>query len=268
MSRFEGKRVLLTGAAGGMGQILAELLVDAGARVALLDINKAALDDLVKRLGNKHAFAVPADISSSDGCHIALSAVWNAMKSVDCLINLAGISSFCSFEEEEVAHIERVMKVNLLAPMILTHALLPDMIKRGDGQIVNIGSVFGTIGFAWFTTYSASKFGLRGFSQALRRELQDTGVSVTYIAPRAVRTSINTDAVMKMGEATGMNMDEPEEVATKIFEIMEEGKKEAYIGFPESFFARVNAILPGVVDRALAEQNATAKQYAKSGSQK
>ncbi len=265
MSKFEGKRVLLTGAAGGMGQILAEHLVDAGARVALLDVNKEALNALVTRLDSDQVFAVPADISSSDGCHIAVSAVWRTMTAVDCLINLAGISGFCSFEDEETSHIEKVMQVNLMAPMHLTHALLPDMIKRKSGHIVNIGSVFGSIGFAWFTTYSASKFGLRGFSQALRRELHDTGVKVTYIAPRAVRTPINSDAVMQMGEATGMNMDEPEDVAEKIFAIMEAEKKEAYIGFPESFFARLNAVLPGLVDSALAEQNAKAKIYAKQG---
>ncbi len=262
MSILADQRILLTGAAGGMGQILAEKLVDAGAKVALLDRNAEALNTLVARLGNG-CFAVSADISSADGCRIAVSAIWNTMEGVDCLINLAGISSFCCFEEEETAHMEKVLQVNLLAPMYLTHALLPEMIKRKRGRIVNIGSVFGSIGFAWFTTYSASKFGLRGFSQALRRELRDTGVSVSYIAPRAVRTAINNDAVMQMGEATDMNMDEPEYVAEKIFAAIEAEKKEVYIGFPESFFARLNGVLPNLVDGALADQNAIAKPFAK-----
>jgi len=262
MGTMEGQRVLLTGAAGGMGQILAKKLADAGATLALLDVNAEALTRLANEIGSQ-AVAVPADISNTDGCHIAVSAVWNAMEGVDCLINLAGISSFCCFEEEEPAHIEKLMQVNLLAPMMLTHALLPEMLKRKRGRIVNVGSVFGTIGFAWFTSYSTSKFGLRGFSQALRRELHDTGVSVSYIAPRAVRTPINNNAVMQMGEATGMNMDEPEDVAEKIFKAILAEKKETYIGFPESFFARLNAVLPSVVDGALSEQNATAKPFAK-----
>lgn len=267
MSTLEGQRILLTGAAGGMGQLLAAKLAEAGAKLALLDQNTDALNDLVARIGHD-AFAVSADVSSADGCRIAVSAVWNTMEGVDCLINLAGISSFCCFEDEETTHMEKVMQVNLLAPMYLTHALLPEMIKRKRGRIVNIGSVFGSIGFAWFTTYSTSKFALRGFSQALRRELHGTGVSVSYIAPRAVRTAINNDAVMKMGEATGMNMDEPEYVATKIFNAIEAEKKEVYIGFPESFFARLNGVFPNLVDGALADQNATAKPFAKQASQK
>ncbi|MDQ6976400.1 MAG: SDR family oxidoreductase [Mariprofundaceae bacterium] len=262
MGSLAGQRILLTGAAGGMGEILAEKLVHAGAKLALLDRNAKALNALVARLGHD-SFAVSADVSSADGCRIAISAVWNTMEGVDCLINLAGISSFCCFEEEETAHMEKVLQVNLLAPMYLTHALLPEMIKRKRGRIVNIGSMFGSIGFAWFTTYSASKFGLRGFSQALRRELRDTGVSVSYIAPRAVRTTINNDAVMKMGEATGMNMDEPAYVAEKIFAAIEAEKKEVYIGFPESFFARLNGVFPNLVDGALADQNKTAKPFAK-----
>ena len=71
--------------------------------------------------------------------------------------------------------------------MLLVRQLLPEMVARGDGRIVNVGSTFGSIGFAWFAAYSASKFGLRGFSEALRRELDGTGVTVTYVAPRAVK---------------------------------------------------------------------------------
>jgi len=153
--------------------------------------------------------------------------------------------------------------VNLLAPMWLSRALLPAMQAQNSGHIVNIGSIFGSIGFAYFTTYSASKFGLRGFSEALRRELADTGIKVSYIAPRAVRTPMNNDAVMRMGEATKMNMDEPDAVVAKIIAAIETDKKDAYFGFPESLFVRINALLPRLVDGSVAAQNRIARAFAK-----
>ncbi len=258
---LNGKRVALTGAAGGMGRILARRLHEKGARLALVDANAEAVIELAGEL--EGAQAAPADLSTASGCALAAGECEKLLGGVDVLINLAGLNSFRAFEDEDPARLDVLMHVNLLAPMHLTRALLPGMIARGDGRIVNVGSIFGSIGFAWFTAYSASKFGLRGFSEALRRELADTGVGVSYIAPRAVRTPMNTDAVMRMGEATGMNMDEPEDVVRRIVETIEKDRKEAYFGFPESLFVRINAILPRLVDRALAAQNRVARRFAK-----
>ncbi len=258
---LNGKRVALTGAAGGMGRILARRLHEKGARLALVDANADAVIELAGEL--EGAQAAPADLSGAAGCALAASECEKLLGGVDVLINLAGLNSFRAFEDEDPARLDALMHVNLLAPMHLTRALLPGMIARGEGRIVNIGSIFGSIGFAWFTAYSASKFGLRGFSEALRRELADTGVGVTYLAPRAVRTPMNTDAVMRMGEATGMNMDDPEHVVGRIVEAIEKERKEAYFGFPESLFVRINAILPRLVDKALASQNRIARRFAK-----
>lgn len=263
MRALKGQRILLTGAAGGIGCHLSRLLADAGAKLALLDVNAEVLNDLVSSIGQTRAIAVPADISSAAGCRISVSAVWNMMEGVDYLINLAGLSSFCCFEDEEPDHIEKVMQVNLLAPMYLTHAILPEMLKRKRGNIINIGSTLGSIGHAWFTTYSASKFGLRGFSESLRRELNGTGVNVNYIAPRAVRTTSDNDAVMKMRAATDMNMDSPELVAQKVFNAIISNKKEIHLGFPESFFVQLNNLFPRGVDQMMAKQIEISRDFAK-----
>jgi len=154
------------------------------------------------------------------------------------------------------------MEINVLGPMLLTRAVLPTMLAQDSGRIVNIGSTFGSIGFAWFAAYSASKFALRGFSQALRRELRETGIEVTYIAPRAVRTAINSPAVYDMARAVNMNMDEPDQVAQQIIATLRKRNKECYFGFPESLFVRINALFPGIVDRATRKQNRTARKYA------
>ncbi len=146
--------------------------------------------------------------------------------------------------------------------MALSRVVLPVMLAQGAGQIVNIGSMFGSIGFAYFTTYSASQFGLRGFSEALRRELADTNVSVTYVSPRAVKTPINTSTIMKMNAATKTTMDEPDVTAAKILQAIEMGRKEAYLVFPESLFARLNGIWPSLVDTGTRAQNRIARTFA------
>jgi short-subunit dehydrogenase len=104
---------------------------------------------------------------------------------------------------------------------------------------------------------------MRGFSQALRRELADTGIDVQYIAPRAVKTAINSQAVYDMAAAVKMNMDEPEEVARMIISKIRQRQKESHLGFPESLFVRINALFPGLVDHAVRSQNRVAHQHAK-----
>jgi len=255
------KHLVLTGAAGGIGAELAKALSNRGAQLVLVDRDEEALIKVANGLEN--ARAVAGDLSTKEGCKQVATTALHHLGGIDLLINLAGLNSFRNYEAEQAEAIERLIHVNLLAPMLLTHAVLPTMIAQGKGRIVNVGSIFGSIGFAWFSSYSASKFGLRGFSEALRRELADTGVRVSYVAPRAVKTAMNDDAVMKMGEATGMHMDPPEQVVKRIIEAIDDDHKDTYIGFPESLFVRINVILPRLVDRVLAKQNRIAAKFAR-----
>ncbi len=259
---LKNKRVMLTGAAGGMGSILAGELARREARLALVDANAEALQGVAERIEGAHA--ITGDLSTAPGCARVVEECTGHLGGVDLLINLAGINSFAAFEDEAPERLEMLMHVNLLAPMWLTRALLPGMLAQNSGRIVNVGSIFGSIGFAYFAAYSASKFGLRGFSEALRRELRDTGIKVTYIAPRAVKTPMNTDAVMRMGEATRMNMDSPENVVKKIIRAIDNDRKDIYFGFPEALFVRINVMFPRLVDRALASQNRVAARFART----
>jgi len=258
---IKDKHILLTGAAGGMGRLLAASLHARGGKLSLVDANKATLDEVAAELSGSHAIA--GDLSTAAGCIEIADAARKAQGPVDVLINLAGLMSFKCYEDEDPAMIERIVQVNLLGAMQLTRALLPDMVERNSGRIVNVGSVFGSIAFAYFTAYSASKFGLRGFSEGLRRELHDTDIRVVYVAPRAVKTPLNTGRIMRMGAATKMNMDEPELVVRKIIQAIDNNRKEVYIGFPESFFVDINVRFPRLVDKALAAQNRIARKFAK-----
>ncbi len=259
--RVNGKRIILTGAAGGMGSHLAGLLAGHGAHCVLIDANADALDQVCRDLPG--AVALPADLSTAEHCDEAAQQAISRLGGVDILINLAGLMSFCTYEHETISRLERLIQVNLIAPMTLSRSVLPAMLAQETGQIVNIGSMFGSIGFAYFSAYSASKFGLRGFSQALRRELADTNITVTYVSPRAVKTPINTGAIMKMNAATDTTMDEPDVIARKILGAIEAGCKEAYLGFPESLFVRLNGIWPALIDAAVRAQNRVARPFAR-----
>ena len=237
--RLEGMQVVLTGAAGGIGSLLAGLLREQGARVTGIDLADCpACDD-----------ALQGDLSSAAGVQQLAGRL--AARRVDVLVNLAGIQYFGPFVQQDAAAIQLGYALNLVAPSLLARAVLPQMRERGNGQIVNIGSVFGAIPFAHFVTYSAAKAGLKGFSEALRRELAGSGVQVTHVAPRAVRTKFNSPSVLRFAAITRMNMDPPQAVAARIAAVIGTQTANVVIGFPESLFVRINAVAPSLVDRAL-----------------
>jgi short-subunit dehydrogenase len=253
---LESKRILITGAGGGLGQALSAQLAARKARLCLVDRSH----DIAERMQggsntlNTETLTAQADITRAQERERVVNLMAQAWGGIDILINLAGVLDFARFDEQDPGMIQRILQVNVEAPMLLTRYVLPRMLEQGHGRIVNIGSMFGSIGFPCFATYSASKFALRGFSQAIRRELAGSGVGVTYISPRAVRTLFNPPAVHRMAELGMMRMDDPQRVVKKIIMAIQKEKDEAYIGFPESLFARVNALLPGLVSRTIIKQ--------------
>jgi len=260
--KLDGVGVVITGAAGGLGSELVRTLSGRGARLVLLDRNQEALQAQAAGLGGG-ATPIAVDLLDGEARNAALQEAEQALGGIDLLLNNAGLMSFRPYAEEDPALLERIVQLNMLAPMLACRQVLPGMLARGRGRIVNIGSTFGTIGFAWFAAYSASKFGLRGFSEALRRELDGSGVGVTYVAPRAVRTPLNTGAVYRMAEAVKMNLDDPAWVADQVIAAIEADVKERHLGWPEKLFARLNALLPALVDGALRKQNRVMEPFAR-----
>jgi short-subunit dehydrogenase len=262
--KISNERILITGAAGGIGSELSIALAKKGAVLILADIDINKIDQLkrsIQAAGGK-AHALPCDLTDTNA-PIALSKqITDLIGGVDVLINCAGIASFGVFDQQSAESIEKLWRINVLAPMQLVRHLLPQMTARRHGRIVNVGSVFGSIGFAYFTAYSASKFAMRGFSEALRRELADDGVGVTYVAPRYTKTALNDGVVSKMAQAVGMNSDEPAEVAMHIVLAIEHDHDDYYIGWPECLFVRLNALLPRLVDIALRKQNVKTREFA------
>jgi short-subunit dehydrogenase len=162
--------------------------------------------------------------------------------------------------------IEAAIAINTVAPMLLCRALLPQLVRQDEAHIVNVGSVFGSIGYPGFAVYSASKFAIRGFTEALRRELADTSIQVHYVAPRATGTALSTDRVRAMNAELKLAMDTPETVAAAIADALRRSRREVYLGTPERWFARLNAIVPGLIDRALRKQLPIIRRFASSKS--
>ena len=257
--QLRNARILLTGAGGGLGQELARQLHAAGASLLLAGRDAPRLLALQSALGYRCSI-VCADLTRTEG--IALTAHAAREADVNVLINNAGSSAFGLLENQEWVSIEQVLNTSLEAPIHLTHALLPWLRSQAQASIVNIGSTFGSLPFPGFAAYSAAKAGLRGFSQALRRELADTLVSVIHISPRAINTPMNTDTVSALNRALNSPIDNAQDVARQIIVALISNKVELHIGFPERLFAWLNGFAPGLIDRALAGKLATVKQHA------
>ena len=259
--QLKNARILLTGASGGLGQELACQLSDCGAALLLAGRDSGRLNALATSLG-PGAASICADLERASG----VAALAGAAREfgVNVLINNAGVSAFGLLENEEWAAIERVLATNLEAPIHLTHALLPWLKAQPQAAIVNIGSTFGSLPFPGFVAYSAAKAGLRGFSQALRRELADSLVAVIHIAPRAIDTPLNTDAVKALNRALKNQSDSPVDVARQVVAALRRGDGEHHFGFPERLFAWLNGVAPSLIDRALAGKLAIIKQHSPS----
>ncbi len=257
---------VLTGATGGIGAAFAAALAPRCASLLLVARDRGRLETLAARLQQDRpalrAIAVPADLATAAGRAAVADAARTLPGGIDLLVNNAGIGDFAWFEAEAEADIERVILTNLLAPVLLTRLLLPLMRRGARASVVNVGSILGDIGNPGNVAYSTSKYALRGFSEALRRELHGSGVQVQYLAPRATRTPLNSAAQDALNAELGTGCDDPQTVARALLRLIDGGRAEMHLGWPERFFVRLNRLLPSVVDRALGKRAAVVRRHA------
>ncbi len=195
MTNLHGAVVLITGAAGGFGQELTRQLLEAGSRLILTDIDKTILKEraeaIQKEVKTGDILALlEMNLSEREGCETLYQQVKDLGIEIDILINNAGIGLFGRMDEVPAEIWESLMQVNLLAPMRLSSLFAADMIRRRQGHIVNISSTAGWVAPAGMAHYSASKFGLRGFSEGLFNEVKIYNVKVTAVYPFYSRTPI------------------------------------------------------------------------------
>ena len=260
MSSINNLSVLVTGAAGGIGQALVKALDKAGANLILTDVNEERLKHVSSTLAKCPPFFV-ADVSNPTDRALLINFCEQQDPPLQMVINLAGINHFGALSDHNDVVLERMLMINLQCQIALCRDLLPLLSQNQPSTIINVGSILGSIGIPGYSVYCATKFGLRGFSEALGRELSDTKVAVRYFAPRATKTALNDARVNEMNAALGNKADTPEHVAEALLAFIETDKKRHYLGWPEKFFVRLNSILPGLVDNSFIKQLPTIKRF-------
>jgi len=184
---LEGKRVLITGASRGIGAALAEEFAGAGARLALLARESEALRDLAEKL-NASAYAV--DLSEPEQVDGVTSRVEAGGGAVDVLVNNAGVETAGDFLTQDWPEVERLYRINLLTPVALCRQVLPGMVARGSGHIVNVSSLAGVSAFPGLAAYGSSKAGLTHFTAGLRADLRGRSVKTTVVELGPVATGL------------------------------------------------------------------------------
>jgi len=196
MESLQGKNAIVTGAGKGIGKAIAIALANAGVQVGLIartakDLETVAAE--ITALGVKAAFAV-ADISNIDEVNKAVESIQSELGNTDILINNAGTGTFGKFLDLTPEQWENQIKVNLFGVYYATRAVLPKMIERQTGDIVNVSSTAGLTGAAITSAYSASKFGVMGLTESLMQEVRKHNIRVTAMVPSTVVTKLAISA--------------------------------------------------------------------------
>lgn len=228
---FEGKVWWITGASSGIGAALAQALSAAGAKLVLSGRNVGALEE-VKAALDTDALVLPFEATDYAALPGAVETAWAWAGRVDGLVNNAGISQRSMAVDTVFDVYQKIIAIDLLAPIALTQALLPKMVGAGGGQIVAISSVAGIAGPPLRSAYSAAKAGLIGYNDSLRAETAHQGIKVLVVAPGSVKTNVSKNALDGSATARGFsdaaidNGMPAEEAARRILEALKGGVRE------------------------------------------
>lgn len=192
MRGLEGKTVVVTGGGGGIGGATCRRFAEAGAKVAVFDIDPASAERMASSIagsgGTARAFA--CDITDHDATVRAVAAAEEALGPVGVLVNGAGWDVFRLFKDSTPAEWQKLIAVNLVGALNMTHAVLPGMVARGAGRFINIASDAARVGSSGEAVYAACKAGLVGFSKTLAREHARQGITVNVVCPGATNTAL------------------------------------------------------------------------------
>jgi NAD(P)-dependent dehydrogenase (short-subunit alcohol dehydrogenase family) len=239
---FAGEVAIVTGASSGIGAATARALVGRGARVVLAARRADLLDaeqEVIAASGGT-ALAVQTDVADPAQLARLVDQAHEEFGRVDILVNNAGADWRRSFASSPPDEVRELLAVNLVGAVVLTRLVLPGMLERGHGSIISVGSLSGRV--AMEPVYSASKFGLRGFSLALRRQLAGTGVSVSLVSPGNIRTDMTRDV--------GGRLPEPSLVAETICGLLARPRREVVVPGRHYAVAWLEELLPSLADVA------------------
>ena len=239
MGRVQGKKAFITGGAQGLGEATARMMAREGAKVTVTDVNGAGAEAVAASINDEHgagtAFAWQHDVTNEAQWQEVLQAAHDAMGGLNVLVNNAGISQRSLALETSMEVYRQIIDIDLVSQIELTQAILPKMVSQGGGKLVFISSIAGKVGVPLRTAYSAAKFGLIGYADALRAELSQRGVGVHVVCPGSVATDVSRNALTGDGEKRGRsdraidNGIQPAEAAKRIVDEIAQGQREIII---------------------------------------
>jgi 3-oxoacyl-[acyl-carrier protein] reductase len=216
MEKLTGKSALITGAGKGIGRAIAIALANEGVNVGLLARTTSQLEEVaaeVRKLGVKAAVAT-ADVTDIHSVNEAVKQIGAELGPIDILINNAGTAKFGKFLELEPTEWENIIRVNLMGVYYVTRAVLPEMIERQTGDIINISSTAGQRGAPVTSAYSASKFAVNGLSESLMQEVRKHNIRVSTLTPSTVATDLAIE--LKLTDGNPERVMQPEDFAELI----------------------------------------------------
>jgi short-subunit dehydrogenase len=246
--------VVLTGATGSVGAELARLLVARGARVLLVARTATALVALAHELAGEEdqrhrVDALAADVTNA-AARLAIRDTAVA-RGANVLVNAACAEEAGPLGELNAARVDAMLQTNLVAPVQLTRILLPHLLHQREARVLSIGSALGRTGLPGASVYCASQFGLRGFSESLRRELADTNLRVQFLGRRGTWREFDDRQVEKEYRAVASGSDRPDYIAAVALRMLLAGRSEQFLGLSSSLLGHVNALVPLWLDGLL-----------------
>ncbi len=226
------KVVIITGASSGIGRALAYAFARRAAKIVLVARRADRLEAVRREIApyTSDVLVIQADLTDEAQLQQVIERTLETFGRIDVLVNNAGIAVSGLLHEQDPARVEQMVRLNLWATMRLTQLVLPHMLAHNHGYILNVGSGLGRTAMPALSTYSALKYALSGFSDALRRELDRTGVYVTLVLPTWTRTEMFTPEITDLVARYGYHVDEPDEVAERAVLGLVHGDREIILG--------------------------------------
>jgi short-subunit dehydrogenase len=249
--------LLVTGASSGIGEAVARLFAEEGYRISMgarrLERLQAVAQDIESAGGQ--SITIQSDLTIFEDIQRLISETLDQFGKIDVLLNNAGFGRIKWLEElDPMEDIQAQIQLNLITTILVAREVLPHMIQRREGHIINMGSMGGLVASPTYTVYSASKFGVRGFTEALRREVGVYGLHVSGIYPGAVNTEFKQHAGIdrKTGRTTPASLQlQPGDVARAVLSVVRRPRRELIIPWQMRLTVWMNILFPGIVDRII-----------------
>jgi len=251
MLEIRGKTVIVTGGSAGVGLAAARRFLQFGANVAITGRSSEKLEIASRDLGSADRIMTIAwDVTEVDRAEEVFASVEERFGGVHVLVNNAGCNHRGAIEDVSLEHMAQIIDTNLRAPLLLARAALPFIRRAGGGAIVNVASLAGRIPLPHEATYSATKFGLRGFSLAIAQELEGSGISASVVSPGPIETDFILSDLDNMPDIVfSQPMSSAEQIAELILACVRDGKPERAWPVLSGWLTNAGYVFPAIMRR-------------------